>query len=108
MNQQVDPQQMEKLQKQQEQREQMEEMKKTILAQILTPEAKQRLANVKLVKQEKVEKIEIQLCTLAQQGKLQKQITEAELIQMLEGVEAKRQETKITFKRRKFSSDDDD
>ncbi|CAD8062841.1 unnamed protein product [Paramecium primaurelia] len=106
---QLDQKQLEQLKQQQAQKEQMEEIKKSILTQILTPEAKQRLANIKLVKPEKAELIEVQLCQWAKQGKITNQLSEDELIKLLEAAEGqKKQETKVTFQRRKLSSDDDD
>ena len=55
---------------QQEAQAQFEAQKKQILGQIMTPEARNRLANLKLTKPELVNQIEIQLIQSAQAGSL--------------------------------------
>jgi programmed cell death protein 5 len=75
---------------QQMQMKQMEETLKIISKQILTPAARQRLANVKLVKPEIAMQLEVYLAQLYQSGQLRDKITEAQLIEILKKVQGKR------------------
>jgi programmed cell death protein 5 len=54
-----------------------------ILLQILEPEARERLANIKLTKPEFARAIEQQLVALAQSGRLKQKITDAQLKELL-------------------------
>jgi len=54
-----------------------------ILLQILEPEARERLANIKLTKPEFARGIEQQLVALAQSGRLKQKITDAQLKELL-------------------------
>ena len=60
--------------------------KKEMLRKILEPEARERLARVKLVKPELVEEIENYLLSLYSSGKIKKRITESEIIEILKKV----------------------
>ncbi|MEM4717179.1 MAG: DNA-binding protein [Desulfurococcaceae archaeon] len=72
-----------------------------ILRQILTPEARERLSNLRLVKPELATALEEQLIMLAQSGKVKIPITDDFLKKLLsELYEQTRRETKITFKRK--------
>jgi len=54
-----------------------------ILLQILEPEARERLANIKLTKPEFARAIEQQLVAIAQSGRLKQKITDAQLKELL-------------------------
>jgi programmed cell death protein 5 len=82
-------------QRQAQMEEQLEQQKQTLLRKILTPEARQRLANLKMVRPEFTEQLELQLIQLAQQGKLPIPLTDAQLKQILIQLQSQKRETKI-------------
>jgi len=73
-----------------------EEQKKQILRQILTIEARERLARIRLTKPEFVASVEQQLIMLAQSGQLNGPISDQMLQQILRKLMPKRKEIKIT------------
>jgi programmed cell death protein 5 len=75
--------------------QQLELQKQTLLRKILSSEARQRLANLKMVKPEFTEQLELQLIQLAQQGKLPMPLSDAQLKQILIQLQSKKRETKI-------------
>ena len=81
-----------------DEQKQFEEQKKAILRSILTPEAKQRLSNIKLARPKIGEQIENQLIMLAQSGRLQEKITDAQLRELLRKIMPKKRD--INIKRR--------
>ena len=83
---------------QQEAQAQFEAQKKQILAQIMTPEARQRLANLKLTKPEMVNQIELQLIQSAQTGSLRGKVTDEQLKVLLRQIAGQKREIKITRK----------
>lgn len=64
-------------------RAEMEARKRAALRVILTPEARQRLANLRLVNPELVEQLENYLIALAQSGRIKVPITDEELKRIL-------------------------
>lgn len=82
-------------QRQEELRQQYETQKRIAMQQILTPEARSRLANIRAAKPEYAEQIELQLIQLAQAGKLSSQITDAQLREILKRVQERKREIKI-------------
>jgi programmed cell death protein 5 len=72
--------------------------KEAVLRQILTPEARQRLTNIKMVKQQFAEQIEMQLIQLASAGRLKGQVTDEQLKALLQQLQGKERERKITFR----------
>jgi programmed cell death protein 5 len=75
--------------------QQLEMQKQAILKSILTPEARQRLANLKLVKPEFTAQLELQLIRLAQMGKLPVPLTDEQLKQILIQLQTQKREIKI-------------
>jgi programmed cell death protein 5 len=74
---------------------QLEQQKQNLLRKILTSEARQRLTNLKMVKPEFTEQLELQLIQLTQQGKLPIPLTDTQLKQILIQLQSKKRETKI-------------
>jgi len=74
---------------------QLEAQKQALLRQILSPEARQRLTNLKMVKPEFTEQLELQLIQLAQAGKLPVPLSDAQLKQILVQLQSRKRETKI-------------
>ena len=83
---------------QQEAQAQFEAQKKQMLAQIMTPEARNRLANLKLTKPELVNQIELQLIQSAQAGSLRGKVTDDQLKVLLRQIAGQKREIKITRK----------
>nr|1EIJ_A Chain A, HYPOTHETICAL PROTEIN MTH1615 [Methanothermobacter thermautotrophicus] len=79
-------------------RQQLEMQKKQIMMQILTPEARSRLANLRLTRPDFVEQIELQLIQLAQMGRVRSKITDEQLKELLKRVAGKKREIKISRK----------
>ncbi len=81
----------------QSQEEQMEAQKQALLKQILCPEARQRLTNLKMIKPEFTDQLELQLIQLAQTGKIQLPLSDAQLKQILIQLQSRKRE--ITIRR---------
>ena len=82
-------------QKQAQMERQLEAQKQALLRQILSPEARQRLTNLKMVKPEFTEQLELQLIQLAQAGKLPIPVSDGQLKQILIQLQSRKRETKI-------------
>jgi len=98
----------EQQQQEAQKRQQMEEMRQSMLAQVLTSEARERISRIALVKPEKARAVEDSIIRAAQSGQLASKIDENKLIQMLEQSSEKQGKPKITIQRKKRDSDDDD
>lgn len=76
-----------------------EAIKQELLRRILTPEARERLSNLRLVKPELVASLEEQLIALAQSGRIKTPITDEELKEILAKIsERTRRDIRITIK----------
>ena len=82
-------------QKQAQMERQLEAQKQALLRQILSPEARQRLTNLNMIKPEFTQQLELQLIQLAQTGKLPIPISDAQLKQILIQLQSRKRETKI-------------
>jgi programmed cell death protein 5 len=82
-------------QKQSQAQKQLEDQKQALLRQILSPESRQRLTNLRMIKPEFTEQIELQLIQLAQMGKLPIPLPDAQLKQILIQLQSRKRETKI-------------
>lgn len=79
---------------QEEEKKSAEKERQNIVKRYVTPEAYERLVNVKLVRPEIVDNVENQIIMLAQSGRLNRQISDAEVKSLLARLSEKR-ETKI-------------
>jgi programmed cell death protein 5 len=70
--------------------------KEALLKQILSPEARQRLTNLKLIKSDFTEQLELQLIQLAQVGKIPIPLSDVQLKQILVQLQSRKREIKIT------------
>ncbi len=78
-----------------EQRRQYEIQKRLAILQIMTPEARSRLANIRAAKPEFAEQLELQLIQLAQSGRLGSKITDVQLRDILSRLQARKHKFKI-------------
>jgi programmed cell death protein 5 len=83
---------------QEKMRRELEAQKRQAMMQILTPEARGRLANLRLTKPEFVDQIELQLIQLAQMGRVKSKITDEQLKVLLQKLAGQKREMKITWK----------
>ncbi len=68
-----------------------EQLKRTVLKKILSKEASERLSRIKLVKPEMAAQLENYLAELFQAGKIKTEISEQQMIMILEALTQKRE-----------------
>jgi programmed cell death protein 5 len=76
--------------------QQLEAQKQAILRRILTTEARQRINNLKMVRPDFANALELQLIQIAQTGKIPTPITDEQLKEILVKLQTQRREIKIT------------
>jgi programmed cell death protein 5 len=81
-----------------EQTKQVEANRQAIMRQILTPEARQRLGTVKIAYPDLAMAVEDQLIRLAQSGRIDRQVDDATLRQILRKVAPQKREISIERK----------
>lgn len=86
------------MQQEEQLRQQYEQQKKQALRQILTPEARQRLANLRLTKPEVVNAIELQLIQLAEARQIPLPVSDDTVKQILRNMQGQKREIHITRK----------
>ncbi len=85
-------------QAQEEQMADAQAQKEAILRQILTPEARSRLMNIRMVKPQFAEQLEMQLIQLAGSGRLKGRVTDEQLKNLLQQLQGRERERKVTFR----------
>jgi len=73
----------------------LELQKQALIRRILTPKARQRLANLKMVRPEFASQLELQLIQIAQQGRIGLPITDEQLKEILRRLQRSRREIRI-------------
>lgn len=79
----------------QEQQKRLDAEKQSLMRQLLTPEARERLANLRMTRPDVVESVENQLIMLVQSGRITQQIDDYTLRQILRKVMPQKREIKI-------------
>ncbi|KAI3466798.1 hypothetical protein Pfo_023461 [Paulownia fortunei] len=93
---------------QEEAKREAEEQRQMMLTQILTSEARARLARIALVKPDKARGVEDVILRAAQMGQIAGKVSEERLITLLEQINTQTtKETKVTIKRRQNVLDDE-
>lgn len=77
------------------QEREFEAQKYQIMRKILSQEGRQRLENIRMVKPQFAEQIELQLIQLAQSGRLKGQLSDVAFKKLLEQIAGKKKEFKI-------------
>ena len=86
-----------------------DERRQMMLSQILSSEARERLARIALVKPEKARNVEDVILRAAQLGQIAEKVSEEKLISLLEQINTQTtKQTKVTIQRRRSVLDDDD
>jgi len=82
-------------QRQDQAQQRLEVQKQELLRKLLSPEARQRLTNLRMVKPEFTEQLELQLIQLAQQGRLVVPVSDEQLKKILVQLQSTKREPKI-------------
>ncbi|KAI3511073.1 hypothetical protein L2E82_29786 [Cichorium intybus] len=94
---------------QDEAKREADERRQMMLSQILSSEARERLARIALVKPEKARGVEDVILRAAQMGQIAEKVSEERLISLLEQINTQTtKQTKVTIQRRRSVLDDDD
>ncbi|KAJ7562860.1 hypothetical protein O6H91_03G086800 [Diphasiastrum complanatum] len=96
----------EQQQAQEEQKREAEERRQMMLAQIVSSQARERLARIALVKPEKARGVEDVILRSAQYGQITEKVSEERLIQLLEQINEQTQKTTKIQRRRSVFDDD--
>jgi programmed cell death protein 5 len=81
-------------------REEAEVQKQALMRRILTPEARQRLTNIKMVRPDYVEQLELQLIQVAQSGRVSLPIDDDMLKRLLVQIQSQQNQREIRIRRR--------
>lgn len=85
-------------QAQEQQTAEVDAQKDAILRQILSPEARARLTNIRMVKPQMAKQIEMQLIQLAGSGRLKGRVSDDQLKGLLLQLQGRERERKVTFR----------
>ncbi|MEM2133416.1 MAG: DNA-binding protein [Candidatus Jordarchaeaceae archaeon] len=91
-------QQIAEAQRQERAQREYETQKQAVLRQILTPEARSRLTNLKIVKPDFADQIELQLIQLAQAGRITAPLTDEQLKNILRQLQERRRDIKVKYR----------
>lgn len=81
-------------------RQDAEAQKEALMRRILTPEARQRLTNIKMVRPDYAQQLELQLIQVAQSRRVRLPITDDMLKKLLAQVQAQQERRDIRIRRR--------
>ncbi|KAK9809799.1 hypothetical protein WJX73_007795 [Symbiochloris irregularis] len=98
-------------QQKEEQQQAQEEQRQSMLARVLQPSARERLARIALVKPDKARGVESMILQMAQKGALTERVSEERLIAILEQVNEQTgasTKSRVTIQRRSRAWEDDD
>ncbi len=73
------------------QQQQLEEMKKTVMKKILSKDAVERMARIKLVKPDIANNLELYLMQMYQSGKIRSEISDEQLKTVLDALTSKKE-----------------
>ncbi|KAF5176613.1 Programmed cell death protein [Thalictrum thalictroides] len=94
---------------QEEAKREADERRQLMLSQILSSQARERIARIALVKPEKARGVEDVILRAAQMGQIAEKVSEEKLISLLEQINNQTtKQTKVTIQRRRSVLDDDD
>ncbi|XP_019190189.1 PREDICTED: DNA-binding protein DDB_G0278111 [Ipomoea nil] len=94
---------------QDEAKREAEDRRQMMLSQLLTSQARERVARIALVKPEKARGVEDVILRAAQFGQITEKVSEEKLIQLLEQINTQTtKQTKVTIQRRRNVLEDDD
>ncbi|KAL8260212.1 hypothetical protein R6Q59_028165 [Mikania micrantha] len=94
---------------QEEAKSEADERRQMMLSQILSSQARERLARIALVKPEKARGVEDVVLRAAQMGQIVEKVSEEKLISLLEQINTQTtKQTKVTIQRRRSVLDDDE
>merc|ERR1712154_234354 len=90
----------------QQREEQMKEQRRVILKAILSPEARQRLSNLKMVKEDRAFQVENMLIQQSQSGMINGKVSENHVKMILDQLSEKeaKKKTSVTIDRKKMST----
>ncbi|KAL1834051.1 hypothetical protein ACET3Z_003702 [Daucus carota] len=94
---------------QEEAKREADERRQMMLSQIVSSEARERIARIALVKPEKARGVEDVILRAAQMGQIVEKVSEERLISLLEQINTQTaKQTKVTIQRRRSVLEDDD
>jgi len=99
--------QMQKTGGDEQRKRETEERRAALIQQVLTPEARERLSRIHLVKPEKARAVEDMILRAAQSGQLGGMVDEQNLISLLGQLSKNTTQPKITIQRKKRFDEDD-
>ncbi|CAL9216726.1 unnamed protein product [Arabidopsis halleri] len=92
---------------QEDARREADERRQMMLSQVLSSQARERIARIALVKPEKARGVEDVILRAAQMGQIVEKVSEERLITLLEQINSQTtKQTKVTYQRRRGVDDD--